>query len=285
METIEQQEQDQQIVLPAIPPLPLGSDLSTIAERAYSTAVSIKIDSPEMYEIAVSELQSLQGKLDQLNDKRFSITRPMDAAKKAVMDLFRSPQERCEAAIALLKRSMLDYSNEQRRIADEQRREAEKAAKAERDRQDAIARQQREAAEKAEKEAAEARRKVELAAAVGDTTAAAAAQAQVNQAESVAHQAQQTAAVAEHVASVITAPLVESEVPTVKGITTTTRYKAEVVDMMALIKFVAANPQYAECLEANQTALNKLASSLKTNLQINGVRVVPVEGITSRRVR
>jgi hypothetical protein len=64
---------------------------------------------------------------------------------------------------------------------------------------------------------------------------------------------------------------VESRVPKVSGVTMTTKWKARVTDKMALLKFVVAHPEYLHCVDENLPALNKLASSFKNTLAIDGV--------------
>jgi hypothetical protein len=66
----------------------------------------------------------------------------------------------------------------------------------------------------------------------------------------------------------------EPEVAKVDGVSTQTRWSAEVVDMLALVKHVAANPDLIELVAANQPALNRLAVSLRGGLKIPGVRAV-----------
>lgn len=92
------------------------------------------IDCDEMYECAAADLQAIKALQKTLEEKRFSITKPMDAAKKAVMDLFRVPTNGLEMAESILKKQIdrwLD-AKEKARIA--AHREAEKAAAAEKER-------------------------------------------------------------------------------------------------------------------------------------------------------
>lgn len=64
------------------------------------------------------------------------------------------------------------------------------------------------------------------------------------------------------------------EAPKSAGIGFTERWSAEVTDKLALIRFVAANPQHMNLLDANQTALNQMARAMKSALAIDGVRAV-----------
>lgn len=66
--------------------------------------------------------------------------------------------------------------------------------------------------------------------------------------------------------------IVPKATPKIAGISFRESWHATVRDKMALIKFVAANPNYATLLDANMPALNQLARSLKTGMNIPGVR-------------
>jgi hypothetical protein len=59
-------------------------------------------------------------------------------------------------------------------------------------------------------------------------------------------------------------------------------WKAEVLDLMSLVKAVAAGTQPLAYLEANMSTLNKAASAFKGSVQIPGVKIVS-ETILARR--
>lgn len=90
------------------------------------------IDQPSL-DLAGEELRAIKAKQVELDTKRKAITKPMDEAKSAVMDLFRGPIELLVKAEGLLKGKVLAYQREQERIAAESRRIAEQAAQAERE--------------------------------------------------------------------------------------------------------------------------------------------------------
>ena len=120
---------------------PKESALTKSAERVLAIALSIVVDSNEMAEIAASELGTIKGRAKELDEERKRITKPMDDAKKAVMDIYKPAIEKLGRAEMALKTSLLTYQKEQQRIADlaaaeearKAREEAEKLlAKAER---------------------------------------------------------------------------------------------------------------------------------------------------------
>jgi len=67
-------------------------------------------------------------------------------------------------------------------------------------------------------------------------------------------------------------------IATVSGITSRTTYGAKVVDLMALIKYVAKNPHEAALLEVNTTALNGRAKSMKEGFKLPGCELVKTTG-------
>lgn len=277
-------------------PLPAKADIEKTANAIIASA-QIKIDSPMMYEIAADELKEIQVKLDNLVEQRMTLTRPLDASKKGIMDLFRDPTERCENAIKALKEAMLAFQREERVRQQAEQKRLEEIARKERIRleQEALARQQeldRKAreAEQLRQQVLAAEQKALAAAAAGDAVAeekAAAealhAQQEQARANAEAQAAQESLFSAQSIAAVVSAPAVISHVPKVHGVSTSAPWTAEVTDKLALIRFVAANPQYVEFLDVNMVPIRQQAKSLKEHCKIDGVRVFQNEVLTSRR--
>jgi DNA repair exonuclease SbcCD ATPase subunit len=254
---------------------PDGAALASSAERTLSIVQDFKIDSDTMYGIAADELSAIKRKTKELEAQRVGITKPLDEAKKNVMDLFRRPLEVLAQAEATLKRAMIGYQDEQERLRKAEQARLEAAARAERERLEGEARALREEAERLAAEAAAAQ-----AAANSNTTAesvVAAAQAAAKASEA-SIQAQVTA----EVATMVVAPAAEISAPKVAGISTRGTWKAEVTDKMALIRFVAANPQFASLLDANQSAINQMAKAMKSTMAIDGVRAYEDKSIAAR---
>lgn len=124
--------------------IPSEQELASVSNPILETAQSFVIDSPVMYEMAADELKTIKGQFKALEEKRKAITGPMDTAKKQVMDLFRKPLEALEQAENLIKRTMLAYQQEQRRLEVEAQRKINEAAEIERKRME----EQAQAAEK-----------------------------------------------------------------------------------------------------------------------------------------
>lgn len=271
------------------------------ARGMVEVAESIEIDGPEMYEIASGQLKEVKAMSKRLEEQRKSITKPLDEAKKAVMDTFRPAMEFCDQAEGMIKRGMLGYDNEQRRIRQEEERKAREAAEAERKRI------QENARKKAEAEAAEARKLAEAEAeaarkkaadeaaklkAAGDDKAAEAARQKAEQeAEAKAKQAEEAAAAkakeaerqaqaeAEQVA--VHAPVEQPQ--KLSGVSYRETWKAEVEDIDAVIKAAAEGNQLARALlTVNTTTLGQQARSLKNNLQVPGIRAYSERTVASR---
>ena len=76
--------------------------------------------------------------------------------------------------------------------------------------------------------------------------------------------------------------VVPKKTPDVQGVSYRETWKAEVVDALALVKFVADNPTWAHLITVNTRELNNLARSQKTAMKIPGVRAYAEKSIATR---
>jgi len=104
------------------------------AEGVIGVARNFTVADQASYVEAASVLQTIKALAKKADEERKSITAPMDAAKKRVMDLFRPMTDALTQAETELKRRMMIWKSEQDRIAREERRKAEEAARKERER-------------------------------------------------------------------------------------------------------------------------------------------------------
>lgn len=243
--------------------------LTSRARTALDGAAAYVIDSTTMFELAGDDLKQIKTLQKEVEDKRTSITGPLNQAVKAVNDLFRPPKEYLDKAEATIKRAMVTWTTEQERLAAEARAKAEAEARAERERLAALEREQAEAARKAEAEA-------QAAAEAGDEQAAAEAMA-------VAQAAQEQAAAAALTAQIVTVvPVVEAPAK-VAGISGRVTYSAEVTDLLALVKAVAAGQAPLECLQADVRFLGAQARAFKKSGQLYpGVTIIAERSIAAR---
>jgi hypothetical protein len=248
-----------------------------LAEQSYELALAVKVDGPEMYEVAGDELRSIVTRRKQIEELRLSITRPIDAAKARVMELFRGPTDRLGQAESLLRDEMTRYQREEREKAEAARREAEAKAAAERAEQERIAREAAEAQRKAAAEAEAARK-------AGDAAAAKAAE------EAAAAERERAEAAREQVELADIAPptMIATIQPKAAGVATRKTWKHEVTDFRALVLAAAERAKTGDdfllgFLLPNDKALGTAAKSMQAKLKIDGVRVYAEEGLSVRR--
>lgn len=109
------------------------SDVPALCQKA-----ELIISNQGDYEVASTVLSEVKNRYKELDTQRKEITKPIDTAKKAVMELFRSPLELLEKAESKIKGLMIGYTNEQERKAREEQLRLQKIADAEAARQKKI---------------------------------------------------------------------------------------------------------------------------------------------------
>lgn len=242
--------------------------LMSPAERALVKANDLTIDSDSMYEIAVEMLQANKGTYNAIDEQRKKLTRPLDEFKAQVMNLFRRPLETRADVEAVLKRKIGAWQDH---VAD-LRRKAEAAAAEERRRAEAKAAEEsaRITAE-AEAKAAKLRQDAEAAAAAGRAGEAA------KLAERADNVLDAGAAKVERVAveAIASAPIVRiPDAPRAAGLSTATIYSAECDDLLALVKFIAGNPQFVNLVEPNTAAIRAQAKAMRDAFAIPGCNLI-----------
>ncbi len=113
----------------------LTSDTKELLVRAGG----FEITTAEEYQGAGDVLRLIKTKVKDLDELRRGMTRPLDEAKKKIMDLFRPRQDDLANAENLLKADMLDWQREQDRIRDEEEARLREAARKETERLEARA--------------------------------------------------------------------------------------------------------------------------------------------------
>lgn len=119
---------------------PTQQTLSRGATAALTLVNEFEVVDAATFEIAADELKGIKAKSAALEDHRKTITGPLDAAKKAVMDLFRGPLDMLGQAEGILKGKMLTYQQAENRKAEEARLQAERIAREQREKLEAEAR-------------------------------------------------------------------------------------------------------------------------------------------------
>lgn len=103
------------------------------SEAALEVARGRSITTPEMAVTAAEDLKEIKTLAKQVNSKRLAITRPLNDALKEVNALFKPAKDWLSEAEAVLKAKILDFQNEQARIARELQVEADAKARKERE--------------------------------------------------------------------------------------------------------------------------------------------------------
>ena len=171
-----------------------ASDVPALLKKAELT-----ISTQPEYEIAGDVLKEVKARYKELDTQRKEITKPIDTAKKAVMDLFSPPLSLLEKAEMKIKGLMLGYTTEQERKAREEQVRLQRLADAQ-----------------AEKEKKILDEKIARAEASGKT-------------EKVAELEQKKAEV-----QAIDVPVIAPVIEAPKGISYRDKWSAEVIDFKAL---------------------------------------------------
>ncbi len=242
-------------------------EVTSEAQALAAAAAGYAVKTADQYAAAGEELRRVKSAQKRLEDVRKSITRPIDAAKKAVMDLFRDPETKLAAAESGIKAAMVKFSDEQERIRQEEQRRLEEIARREREK---LAAQAAEAERKAREKAEVERLAAESAAAAGrhEEAAKLAAKAAAIEERSAA----KVDALQMRAATVV-APVIQSEAPKVAGTSTREEWRWEVVDADAVPR---------EYLVVDEVKLGRVVRALKGDAKIPGVRIYPVRGLAAR---
>ncbi len=246
-----------------VKPIETGSaQLAVVkAENSLVTAEAMVIKDQAMYESAANDVRHIKGRIKELEEKRKGVTKPLDVAKKAVMDLFRKPLELYVKAEQIYKRGMITYTDDQERIRQAQEEKLRKAAAAEEARKKKALEDQ---ARKKEEEARLLREKAAKANAEEKARLEAEAKKKEEQAEAKREKKEDVR---------VEAPVLAKRTETPKGVSYRDVWAAEVVDKSKLPL------QY---LEPNMSMLNKMAQATKGKVPIAGVKFSSKKILASR---
>ena len=226
---------------------PEAQALAQDAESTLGLIQAVRITTAEECQAAVDQTRQIKAKAAQLEETRKAMTRPLDDAKKAIMDFFRGPSEFLAKAETLLKGSITTFQQEQARLAAEAAKEQQRLQQQERDRQ---------AEEQKNTEAL--LQQAEDAAASGDTA----------RAEQLEEQALATQQIATPIS--VSVPIT-IEKP--RGAAVRKVWKCRIVDAKAVP---------AEFLMPNEKALDAYAKSMKADAKVPGVEFYAEDSLAIR---
>ena len=205
-------------------------------------ALGLVIRDDESFATAGTLRGALKGIQKRVKDEFAVVKKPLNDARDGILRMEKSVVEPLEAAIVELDTKTTTYRDGQRRLAEEKRRADEAAAR----------------------KIEEDRRLLEAEAAVANG---------VPEAEALA-------VMDEPLQPVLAPPA--PFVPHVPGQAYVNTWSAELVDLKALIRYVASHPELSNYLAANLPALNMAAKSQKGTLSIPGVKVVVRQTVRGR---
>lgn len=114
-------------------------ELTQETDQLLTVATNYRVTTPAEYARAGDELKRIKATAKRLDEIRKSMTKPLDTAKRAILDFFREPEAKLQRAESGIKRAMLAYADEQERIRREEQRKAEEAARKQREKLEAQA--------------------------------------------------------------------------------------------------------------------------------------------------
>lgn len=223
-------------------------EASKQAIATLSEARSIIITNQVGYDKAAEVLQAIKGKIKLLDTLRKGITKPLDEAKKKVMDLFRTPLDTYADAESIVKKGMLTYSEEQERLRRIEQEKLEKKAEEDRKKKEAQEAEWRKKEEEKRKEAERLEREGKAEEAKKAREAA----------DKASIKADERAMEGQN----IIAPTVAPKVAKANGVHYVDKWYAEVIDK-------AVVPEDYKIVDMSK--LNKVAQATKGELKIDGV--------------
>lgn len=107
-----------------------STDVAILCENA-----NLTISNQGDYDSASIILKSVKARYNELDKQRKEITKPLDEAKKSVMNLFNNPLSLLEKAESFIKSKMIGYTQEQERKAREEQMRLQRLADQEAEKQ------------------------------------------------------------------------------------------------------------------------------------------------------
>lgn len=206
----------------------------------FDNSEQFQIESQSDYDHVVDVLKKVKQISKTATEYRNEATRPLEAAKKALIAEYKFYQDRLEEIEKQGKAAMLEFQKKEQKRAELEQAEADERARKER--------------EKLEKRA-------ETAANNGKIE-----KAEELEAQSLAVQSE----------------TVQTNVPKVKGVSTSKSYEGEITDKAAFIKEALENPVFAAVIDVDMKKLNRIVKSLDGQLKMAGLRIKETSSVRIR---
>ncbi len=105
-------------------------------------------------------------------------------------------------------------------------------------------------------------------------------EAEIEQAEAAGASREEISVLAQ--APVYVPPVVRPAAPKVAGLSSREIWRAEVTDLIALVRHVAQNPHLVNLLQPNMVAVNSMARAMRGSMNLPGIRPIRDNGIAVR---
>lgn len=243
-------------------------EISTVDEFIKSSNIA-KIENQENYNQINETTKDIRKRRKNLEEMRFSITKPLEESKKKIIALFKAPIEKLQKFEQGLLRLQSSYMQDQEQIRLEEQRRKDEEARKERERIEAQARKQREKEEEARKTAEEARRKAQES---KDDEERRKHEEEALKADLKAQQAQEKAEIKEMTAQSVVSQEVDEKVQK-SGVYIVTSYDVEIVNERDFIISCVERADFIY-LDINLSLLKKEAQMTKGQRQWRGIKIV-----------
>lgn len=226
------------------------------AREAQILADAYTIDSNEVAEAAGEDLKKLSAEYKRVEEMRFSITRPLDEAKKQAIASFKPYLEKIKSADDAIRGELNRWLLAEKR---RQREEEERAARAEAERQAKLEEERRAAEEAFDKAGLD-----------GDDSAAEAALNKIDE----LHEAEELAMISP-AQDVVSAQKVG-------GVSQRSTYKVKNINLHELVKAAAADPDLLVYLVPNNVQINKEVRAMRERFKVPGITTEESFGLSVR---
>lgn len=226
--------------------------------NALEVFAATAITTADEYATAAAKLADVKGAQKRLEEKRVSITKPMNDSLKAVNAMFSVPADRLTKVEKQIKANLVTYTEAEERKRREAQAKADAEARAEKERAEKAAREIR---EKAERDAQVLREKAAAEAEAGRMDAAAALEAK---ADNKVERAEAKAVVHEVAAATTVAPVYGGGTPKVSGLRFTESWQYEIENAALLPR---------EYLMADDKKIGAIVKAMKADAKVPGVRI------------
>ena len=114
-----------------------AKEVSESTDLLLQEAKNFKIKTIADLEISANILKTIKQKKKKIDEVRKTITRPLDAAKKRIMDFFRPAENKLSEAENIIEKTILDFRAEERRRAEEEQRKVAELARIQKEQEEA----------------------------------------------------------------------------------------------------------------------------------------------------